>query len=89
MYRKRRRLGSMCRCRYMKPQGVPLSQLEQVVLSKVEIEVLRLRYLERLQQVDAAKKMQISQSQYQRDLQKALEKVTDALVNGKAINIED
>lgn len=73
----------------MKPQGVPISQLEEVFLSKVEIEVLRLRYMEKLQQVDAAREMQISQSQYQRDLQRALEKITDALVNGKAIKIED
>ena len=32
--------------------------------------------------------MNISQSQYQRDITKALEKLTDALINEKAIKVE-
>ena len=74
---------------YMKPRSVPLSKLEQIDVSKEELEVLRLRYIEKLNQTEASKQMGISQSQYQRDLEKVLKKITDALINGKAISIEE
>ena len=57
-------------------------------MSFEELESLRLRYLNKLDQDKAAKKMNISQSQYQRDITKALEKLTDALINEKAIKVE-
>jgi len=72
---------------YYKPRGIPLNTLDTVVVTDEELEALRLRYLERLSQETAAKKMGISQSQYQRDLSLALEKITKALVEGQAINI--
>lgn len=74
---------------YYKPQGVPLSALSEVVVNPEELETLRLRYVEDLSQSEAAKKMGISQSQYQRDLVNTLEKITDALISGKAINIPE
>ena len=63
--------------------------LEEVVITHEEMEVLRLRYVEGMKQEDAAKKMGISQSQYQRDLWDAHKKVTDALISGKAIHVLD
>lgn len=74
---------------YFKPRGIPLSQLEEVDISKEELEVIRLRYIENLNQINASQSMNISQSQYQRDLRKALRKVVDALINSKAIKIEN
>jgi predicted DNA-binding protein (UPF0251 family) len=74
---------------YYKPQGIPLSELSEVVVNPEELETLRLRYVQNLSQQDAAKKMGISQSQYQRDLVKTLRKITNALISGDAINIPD
>jgi predicted DNA-binding protein (UPF0251 family) len=74
---------------YYKPQGIPLSELSEVVVNPEELETLRLRYVQNLSQQDAAKKMGISQSQYQRDLVTTLRKITNALISGDAINIPD
>ncbi|MBN2100393.1 DUF134 domain-containing protein [Candidatus Dojkabacteria bacterium] len=86
--RYRRNLGfDFCR-RYFKPRGIPLSSLDEVTITDEELETMRLRYVERLNQDEAAKLMKISQSQYQRDLSNTLSKITTALIDGKAIHIE-
>jgi len=72
---------------YFKPQGVPIRHLEVVELTSEELEVLRLRNIEDLEQIEAAIKMQTSQSTYQRILCSAYKKITEALVDGKAIKI--
>ncbi len=72
---------------YFKPRAVPLTQLEEVEITLDELETLRLSNIEKLSQVDAAKKMTIHQSTFQRTLTRAREKTTDALINGKAIKI--
>lgn len=86
--RFRRRLGIEFKEAYFKPRGVPLSSLEEVKISDEELETLRLRYVEKVDQEKAAKLMGISQSQYQRDLTTVLEKISKALINGEAICIE-
>lgn len=72
---------------YFKPQGVPMRDLEIVELTIEEMEAYRLRHINDLEQEQAAKKMQTSQSTYQRILYSAYKKIADALVNGKAIKI--
>jgi len=72
---------------YFKPRGVCLNELDIVSLSLEEIEALRLRNIEELEQEKAAEKMNTSQSTYQRILSSAYKKITDALVKGKAIEI--
>jgi predicted DNA-binding protein (UPF0251 family) len=72
---------------YFKPRAVPLSMLDEVELSLDEIEALRLCDLEGLDQVEAAKKMKISQATLCRILTSARKKVTEALIEGKAIKI--
>ena len=73
---------------YFKPRGIPLSSLEEEVLTVDELEALRLTDVEQLEQTKAAKKMQISQSTLQRILTKAHQKVSTALTMGRAIKIE-
>lgn len=82
-----RRVSFRPRATYFKPRGVPLSQLEIVDLTIEEMEAFRLRHINGLEQTDAAKKMETSQSTYQRILYSAYGKIADALVNGKAISI--
>jgi len=72
---------------YFKPRAVPLNQLKEIELTLDELETLRLSNIEKLSQIDAAKKMQVHQSTFQRTLVRAREKITDALINGKAIKI--
>jgi len=72
---------------YFKPQGITMRELEIVELTTEEIEAYRLRHLNDLDQQEAAKKMNISTSTYQRIIYLAYKKIADALINGKAIKI--
>lgn len=72
---------------YFKPQCVPMSVLEIVNLTVEELEALRLRNIKDLEQNKCAEMMNTSQSTFQRILESAYKKITDALVNGKAIEI--
>lgn len=65
-----------------------MNDTEEIDLTFDELESLRLSYIENMKQGDAAEKMQVHQSTYQRMLQKTLQKVADALVNGKSIKVE-
>jgi predicted DNA-binding protein (UPF0251 family) len=66
-----------------------LRELEEVELTLEELEALRLKNAEGLEQIDAAKKMKTSQSTFQRILASAYRKITEALVEGKAIKINE
>jgi len=72
---------------YFKPQGVPLRFLDVVNLSLEEVEALRLKNIKGLEQTECAKKMRTSQSTFQRILSSAYKKISNALINGKAIKI--
>ena len=72
---------------YFKPQGVPMRYLEIIELTTEEAEALRLRNMKDLEQEEAAKKMNTSQSTFQRILSSAYKKITEALIEGKAIKI--
>ncbi len=72
---------------YFKPQGVPMRELEIIELTTEEVEALRLRNINDLEQEEAAKKMNTSQSTFQRILSSAYKKITKALIGGKAIKI--
>jgi len=61
--------------------------LEVVELTAEEMEALRLKDVENLEQTQAAKKMRTSQSTFQRILASARGKVAEALIKGKAIRI--
>lgn len=72
---------------YFKPQGVPISTLEIVELTLEEAEALRLKNVVGLDQNECAKEMITSQSTFQRILASAYSKISDAVINGKAIRI--
>jgi predicted DNA-binding protein (UPF0251 family) len=85
---KLRRVSRPPNATHFKPQGIPLSELEEVVLTIDECEALRLADLEALSQEEAAAKMKISRATFGRIVEKGRRTVVDALVNGKAILIE-
>ena len=72
---------------YFKPQGVPMRFLEMVELTTEEVEALRLKNEKGLEQIECAKLMKTSQSTFQRILSGAYKKITEALIEGKAIKI--
>ncbi len=53
-----------------------------------ELEAIRLKDLEGLEQEECAVRMEVSRPTFQRILISAREKIADSLVNGKAIHIE-
>ena len=73
---------------YFKPRGIPLRFLEEVVLLPEELEALKLHEIDGIEQKVAAKKMEVSQSTFQRILASAYSKISEALVKGKAIKLE-
>jgi len=72
---------------YFKPRGIPLSVLEEVVLTVDEFEALRLADLEGLYQEQGAEKMKVSRQTFGRIIDSAHKKVAEALVQGKALKI--
>src|SRR3989339_986500 len=70
-----------------KPQGIPMSELSSIEIELDELEALRLSDVEDLSQVDAAKKMDISQPTFNRILSGARSKVAEALTDGMALRI--
>lgn len=72
---------------YFKPRGVPMRDLSVVVLTLEEVEALRLKNIEGFDQSKCAESMNTSQSTLQRILNVAYNKISDAIINGKAIEI--
>ncbi len=83
--RVRFRFGRVC----YKPCGIPANRLESVILTHDEMEAIRLADLEGLYQQDASELMQISRPTFSRLLERAHRKVADALINSKAIELEE
>ncbi len=85
---KMRRVHSLPEVNLFKPAGVPAHSVPEVTLAIEELEALRLKDLEGLDQADCAEKMQVSRPTFQRILGLAREKVAKALVEGMSIRIE-
>ena len=83
-----RRVGSMPESNYFKPRGIPLSMLEEVILTVDEFEAIRLADLDSLYQEQAAQDMKVSRPTFGRIIESAHKKVAEALVKGKALKIE-
>lgn len=73
---------------YFKPRGIPIHDLEKVVLTMDEFEALRLADLEGLYQEAAGKRMSVSRQTFGNIIDSAHRKIADCIVNGKAIKIE-
>lgn len=86
--RKRRTVALPPRAMIYKPAGVPLEGLRRVSLLPEELEALRLMDLEDLTQEDAAQRMGVSRSTFQRIASHARRQVALALVDGAALVVE-
>jgi len=73
---------------YFVPSDIDVDDLQENILRIEELEAIRLKDLEGLEQEDCADKMEVSRQTFQRILNTAREKIADSLINGKAIRIE-
>ena len=87
--RRRRRVSGRPDWNVFKPKGVPLSSLRQIDLNSDELEALRLKHREELTQEEAAEEMDVSRSTFSRILKEAHQKITEFLVEGESLRIED
>lgn len=85
--KKIRRIEKIPEHRYFKPQGVPKNMLNEVELKIEEIEALRLKDVEGLQQTQCADKMNVSRQTFQLIVAEARKKIVTALTTGMAIRI--
>ena len=83
---KWRRIEHMPAYRHFRPVGQ--GQSEENILKLEELEAIRLKDLEGLEQEECASRMEISRPTFQRILTVAREKIADSLVNGKSIRVE-
>jgi predicted DNA-binding protein (UPF0251 family) len=74
---------------YFKPRGKPIYELEEILLEHDELESLRLADLLGYSHEDAAKEMKISRATFGRIVEIARRKITDGILNGKAIRINE
>jgi len=73
---------------FFKPAGVPMNALEMVTLAFEEIEAIRLKDIEDLHQEECARRMEVSRATFHTILKSARGKLADAILNGKAIQVE-
>jgi predicted DNA-binding protein (UPF0251 family) len=73
---------------YYRPRDIPLSVLEEVILTVDEFEAIRLNDLEGAYQTKAAEQMSISRQTLGGTLESAHQKIADALVHEKALLIK-
>lgn len=73
---------------YFKPRGIPMLNLEEVHLTVDERESVRLADLMGLPYEEAGQRMGVSRATFGRIIQNARKVIADALINGKAINVE-
>ena len=74
---------------YFKPCGIPVSDLEIVVLEADEVEAIKLAHIDSLYQDQAATKMNISRPTFSRILDSAHKKIAEALIVGKALSLNN
>jgi len=74
--------------RYYKPQGIPLRELVETILTLDALEAMRLVDVEGLDQREAARRMEISPATVSRLLAEGRHAVAEALCRGWALRIE-
>ena len=85
---KIRRISCNLEANYYKPRGIPVRELEEVVLTEDELEAIRLADLEDLYHEKAANEMRISRQTFGNIIRAAHKKIASALMHGKALRIE-
>ena len=83
-----RRIAGQPVASVFKPAGIPMGQLDEVVMTLDEFEAIRLADLEHHYHERAAEQMNVSRPTFSRIVESAHAKLADAIVHGKALRIE-
>jgi uncharacterized protein len=86
---KRRRIRGKPESTWFKPSGIRRINLEESILELEEFEAIRLKDYLKLDQIECAEKMEVSQPTFHRLISSARKKIADAIINGKAIKINN
>ena len=73
---------------YFIPSESDVAEVPENILKLEELEAIRLKDLEGLEQGECAENMEVSRPTFQRILLSAREKIADSLINGKTIHVE-
>ena len=73
---------------YFIPSDKDIPEVDKNILKLEELEAIRLKDLEGMEQEECAARMEVSRPTFQRILISAREKIADSLINGKSILIE-
>lgn len=85
-----KKLRHLCFCpkvTQFKPRGIPMRNLQEVVLTDDETEVIKLIDYDGLDQEETAKKLKISRITVQRIYKSARAKIAEAMICGKALRL--
>lgn len=85
--KKCRKIRSSPEVMCFKPVGVPLRDLERVIIEHDEYEAFRLAAYDRLLQEEGAERMEISRPTFTRIYNCAVQKIAQAIIEGKIIDI--
>ncbi len=85
---KWRKIENIPAIAYFTPSNREVPEIPKNILKLEELEAIRLKDLEGLEQSECAERMEVSRPTFQRILLSAREKIADSLVNGKTIHIE-
>lgn len=85
---KERRIEKLPPLTHYKPVGIPLHDIEEVILTIEEMEAIRLADIEQLDQAAAAVSMEISRPTFHRIVNLAHQKIASALWKGQALRVD-
>lgn len=85
---KERRVEQLPPVTHYKPAGIPLRNIEEVILTVEEMEAIRLADIEQLDQAEAAERMDVSRPTFNRIVNTAHQKIASALWQGQALRVE-
>lgn len=85
--KKCRKIRSSPEVMCFKPVGVPLRELERVIIEHDEYEAFKLAAYDRLLQEEGAERMEISRPTFTRIYNCAVQKIAQAIIEGKIIDI--
>lgn len=85
---KWRRIENIPAISYFIPSDKGVAKVPENILKFEELEAIRLKDLEGMEQEECAEKMEVSRPTFQRILLSAREKIADSLVKGKVIYIK-
>nr|WP_238543519.1 DUF134 domain-containing protein [Pelosinus sp. HCF1] len=85
---KERRVEQLPPTTHYKPVGIPLRDIEEVILTIEEMEAIRLADIEQLDQASAAERMEVSRPTFHRIVNSAHQKIAAALWQGHALRVD-